>query len=116
MAGERYFNGTTLVFNSTTVGKIISISRAGRCKDIEITSLDEADHISAAGKPKRNMTVRTRGTSALTEGTIGALTVTWKDSTTIGTFDYAVLLANECSGELDGAIETTLEFAHSLSS
>ena len=108
---QRDFNGSTLVFNSVTIGKLRSMKNSTKCKDIEVTSLDETEHVSAAGKPKRTLSVTVVGTPSALEGSHGALTVTWGDGTTIGTVDYAVCLSVDGpEGSLDGEMTSTYEF------
>lgn len=112
MSTKRDFNGSTLLFNSATIGKIKSLKHGVKCKDIEVTTLDEAEHVSAAGKPKRTLTVTCVGTPSALEGSTGAIAITWADTTTMGTLDYAVCLSVDGpEGSLDGEMTCGYEFA-----
>jgi len=108
---QRDFNGSTLLFNSVTIGRIKSMKRSAKCKDIDVTSLDESVHVSAAGKSKESLTCTIIGTPTALEGSHGAMTVTWGDGTTMGSVDYAVCLSVDGpDGSLDGEMTSTYEF------
>ncbi len=107
---DRGFNGTTVTFNGSAIAHIMDVQEPRKMPKVNVAGADDDEELYEAGKKDREITVKHVGGSSLTEGTKGALSVTWNDGTT-DTFGNVVLLEIDTSGSKNGAIQTTLKFA-----
>jgi hypothetical protein len=114
MAGEKYFNGSAVVFASATIGSLRSIKWDTKGKDIEVTSNDDTEHVSVAGKPKQTIALTIVGAPpSIGVGSTGSLTVTWKGAQTQGTLTSAAVLSISQSGQMDGEVTSDVTFVKS---
>ena len=109
------FNGSTVLFNSVTLGSLRGISWSNTAGEVDITASGDTVATCVAAIPKAEITVDfVGGPPTIAIGSTAALTVTWFDSATLGTLTKAILLSLDCKGNMNGEITSTAKFAASV--
>lgn len=109
-------NGTTVRFPTTAtsdvVGSLVSASYSSSGAKIDVSTLSSTKHIYEAGMPDNELTIEVTGEQATNcdVGDTGVLSIHWNSGGT-NSFGNAVVVSNETSGEIDGAITTSITFA-----
>lgn len=106
---SRKFNGSTLSFGGTSLGRIKRIQVNSARAEIEVSGAEVDEAEFEAGIRKLGVTITCVGSAQADDGDVGALTVTWKDGGT-KSLTNAVCISAEESGAEDGPIETTYTF------
>lgn len=107
-------NGTTVKWpdTSTTLGQPISVARPVSAAKIRVTNLSSTRHIYEAGLPENEVTISINGigNTAIEVGDTGVLTIAWNSGDT-SSLSNMVVINNEPSGAVDGAITSNITFA-----
>lgn len=102
--------GTTITFNSVSLGVVQSIRQSDTAAELDITPINSNSyHIFEAGIKQKEITVGVKGAEAATTGATGAIALAWNDggnSITLAT-TYVCLGVNK-SGEVGG--QSTVEY------
>jgi len=105
------FNGSTIVFNSITLGSLRGISYSGSAPEVDIGDASDTDVDVVTGRVKKTVTVDVVGGTLPAEGSTGALTIAWFDGTTRGALTNAICVSADIKGQMDGEITGTCTFA-----
>lgn len=109
------FNGSTLVFNSVTVGYLRGIKYSRRVPKIDVSDADDSDGTQVVGIPQKTVTVDVIG-ATLPTATTGALAIVWFDSSaTIGSLTNAAVGDMDVNGSMNGEITGSIEFVNTPS-
>ena len=110
------FNGTTVTFASNAIGTGITACRytAGGAMS-DTTHSTSTTRTFEAGLNDYEVTVDFVGSDANlpAKGDKGALVVTWKDGTTVGSIAAALCTAMNIGGAMDGAVTGSCTFKSS---
>ena len=97
-----------MTFNSTAQ-TCTSITYSDNASAVDVTSLADSAHTYVAGMSDPEITCECVGACGADVGDTGALTIAWNDGTT-DSVATAVLVSFESSGDLDGAITSSMTF------
>lgn len=103
------FDGSTITFAGSAIGKVRSIDFSDEANEVDVTSLDDAVHGFVSGIPSLECTVEVLGNPAIARGDTGALSITWFHGGT-DAIGSAICTAKPATGSLDGEITTTYTF------
>lgn len=106
------FNNATLTFNGATA-KLKSMGFNEEANSIDITTLQDSNHVHEGGIPNEEVTATVGGYFSEAAGTKGALTLNW-DGTNSDSIATALLSARNVSGDLDDELTTELTFQRSV--
>lgn len=106
---SRAFENTVVSFNATNIGRVRSLRHDNICADVDVTGVDDTEHVYEPGKPNHSISLEVVGSTTLTPQTTGALTITWGDNTSANLGNHT-LMGVASAGQLDGAIVRTLTF------
>ena len=102
-------HGSTLSFNSATVGDVVDIEYSDGGADIDVTDLNSSTKEYIAGTKDPRITATVIGRTALTDGATGALSITWNDGGS-DSISKAKVKIRSVRGAEGGRIESQLEF------
>lgn len=100
--------GSTLTWAGTTQA-VSSISYADNGNPVDVTTLSDTTHQYVIGIRDPECTVETVGISSVTVGATGALSIAWFDGDS-ASIASAVCTSADSSGEIDGALSSSLTF------
>lgn len=101
-------NSTTITFGSQ-ISRVRSISFGETAAEVDVTNLSSSLREYLNGLKDISVTVEVFGVNSTAIGATGALSIAWADAGA-DSLGNAICLGNECSGEVDGAITSTLTF------
>ena len=102
-------NGSTVTFNSASIGELTDISFSDGANEIDVTVLADSEHVFETGIPSLECSITIKGNTTLARGATGSLAIAWNDGTS-DAMSSAMISNIETSGALDGAIETSITF------
>lgn len=100
-------NTSTVSFGGADQSQLQSIGFNESAEQIDVTNLASATHVFEAGILQQELTFTMLGVSTISIGDTGAVSVVWNDGTT-DTITSGVCTGNERSGDLDGAITSSI--------
>jgi hypothetical protein len=111
------FNNSTISFNGTVLGGLLSIQDSSTNEEIDVSASNQ-DGIYEAGQLKRAITVKCVGGAALTCSTTttankGPLAITWHDGSTSPAINNALLTQVSPEGSKNNPISTSYKFVPS---
>jgi hypothetical protein len=103
--------GTTFTFAAGQVLKVKSVKASKDDNSIDVTGLEDSEHVVTGGTPKREITISIFGKGSIATGDTGTITILWGGTTsdTLGGFTYRCCKA-ENSVDVDGAQVTDYTF------
>jgi hypothetical protein len=108
------FNGSSISFNGTAMGGLISIQDPSTYEEIDVSAANQ-DAIYEKGQLKRAINVKCVGGAAGINGTKGSLSITWNDGSTSPPITNALCSAQSPEGSKNNPISTTYKFVPSTS-
>jgi len=104
------FNGSTLTFDSASVGRLRSLDFSSSGAKVDVTDSADSEKKYEAGIPDLSLTAEVVGGTSLSIGDSGALVVAWTDTGSLGSITSAVVTDISVSGSMDGEILSTVTF------
>lgn len=100
-------NASTITFGGSPQGELQSLAFNESAEQIQVTTLASSVHVFEDGILSQELTFDVLGVSSLSIGDTGAVAVAWNDGTN-DTMTSGVVVNNERSGDLDGAITSSI--------
>ena len=108
---DKGFNGTVVSIAATALSNIRSVSFSNAAASVDVSSLSTTTKSYVNGQRDPSCTIRLCGQALQANcavGYTGALSVTWFDNTSTPVTQNIIVTGHETSGDIDGAIETTI--------
>ena len=102
--------GTTITFNSSSLGIVQSVRDGDTAAELNITDISSNSyHVFEAGLKQKEISVTVKGNGAASVGDTGAIAISWNDTGTEITLatTYVCLSANK-QGDVGG--QSTIEY------
>jgi len=113
---KNVFNGSTLNFNGSAVAAIEDIEWHVGGQKVDICSALDALMLYGQGLDDPEVSVTIKGTTALSRGDVGELTVSWNSDEDDAPLTDAMINDTVVSGSKNGPITTKIQFVPAPSS